>query len=113
MWTSIWLAILGLIVGIGIGLNMPLFVPPVYSKYLGIATLAALDSVFGGIRAAISERFDNVVFLSGFIGNALVAAVLVYIGDRLGVEIYIAAIVAFGVRLFHNLAAIRRRLVGK
>lgn len=110
---SIWLAVIGLVVGIGIGLNLPVFLPAAYAKYLGIAILAALDSVFGGIRAAMEENFDNLVFLSGFIGNALMAALLVFIGDRLGVDIYIAAVVAFGVRLFHNLGVIRRHLVGR
>lgn len=113
MWLSIWLAVVGLVIGIGIGLNLPIFLPAVYVKYLGIAILAAMDSVFGGIRAALEEKFDNLVFLSGFAGNALMAALLVFIGDRLGVDIYIAAVVAFGVRLFHNLGVIRRHLVGK
>lgn len=113
MWLSIWLAVVGLVIGIGIGLNLPVFLPAAYAKYLGIAILAALDSVFGGIRAALEEKYDNVVFLSGFIGNALMAALLVFIGDRLGVEIYIAAVVAFGVRLFHNLGIIRRYLMGR
>ncbi|MFZ5899725.1 small basic family protein [Desulforudis sp. 1088] len=111
MWMSIWLAVIGLAAGVVIGLNLPLFLPQFYSKYLGIAILAALDSVFGGIRAAMDDRFDNLVFLSGFVGNALVAALLVFIGDRLGVDLYIAAVVAFGVRLFQNLAIIRRRLI--
>ncbi|MDA8097837.1 MAG: DUF1290 domain-containing protein [Desulforudis sp.] len=110
MALSIWVAIIGLLVGIAIGWNIPLFIPAAYGKYLGIAVLAALDSVFGGIRAAMDDKFDNVVFLSGFVGNALMAALLVFIGDRLGVEIYIAAVVAFGVRLFQNLGIIRRHL---
>lgn len=113
MWLSIWLAVIGLIAGVGIGLNLPLFLPQAYSKYLGIAILAGLDSVFGGIRAAQDDRFDNVIFLSGFVGNALVAGLLVFIGDRLAVDLYMAAIVAFGVRIFQNLALIRRHLFHK
>lgn len=113
MWLTVWIALIGLVIGLGIGWKIPLFIPVVYGKYLGIAVLASLDSVFGGIRAAMQDRFDNVVFLSGFIGNALMAALLVFIGDRLGVEIYIAAVVAFGVRLFHNLGIIRRHLVNR
>lgn len=113
MWISIWLAVVGLGIGIAMGLVLPVFLPVAIAKYLGIAILAALDSVFGGIRAVFEEKFDNVVFLSGFLGNALMAAILVFIGDRLGVEIYIAAVVAFGVRLFHNLGVIRRYLLGR
>ncbi len=113
MWLTVWIAVIGLVIGLGIGWKIPLFIPAAYGKYLGIAVLASLDSVFGGIRAALKDRFDNVVFLSGFIGNSLMAALLVFIGDRLGVEIYIAAIVAFGVRLFQNLGIIRRHLVNR
>lgn len=111
VWLSVWIAVVGLVIGLAVGWKVPLFIPVAYSKYLGIAILASLDSVFGGVRAALADRFDNVVFLSGFIGNALMAALLVFIGDRLGVEIYIAAVVAFGVRLFQNLGIIRRHLV--
>lgn len=108
-----WIIIFCLFLGIIIGLQLPVFIPVFYAKYLSIAVLAVLDSVFGGIRAYIEEVFDTVVFLSGFITNALLAAGLAYIGDRLGVELYLAAVVAFGVRIFQNLAIIRRYLLMK
>lgn len=113
MLIGVWIAAAALLLGIVIGLNVPLPIPQIYGKYLGIAILAAMDSVFGGIRAGMEESFDNAIFLSGFIGNTLLAAGLVFIGDRLGVELYTAAVVAFGVRLFQNLAVIRRRLIKK
>uniref|UniRef100_A0A7C2E3M6 DUF1290 domain-containing protein n=1 Tax=Ammonifex degensii TaxID=42838 RepID=A0A7C2E3M6_9THEO len=96
-----------------IGFNVPLVFPQAYGKYMGLAVLAALDSVFGGVRASMEGRFDNAIFISGFFSNALLAAGLVFIGDRLAVELYTAAIVAFGVRLFQNLGAIRRHLLKK
>lgn len=113
MWLGIFFALIGLILGIAIGLNVPLVFPQAYGKYIGLAVLAALDSVFGGIRASMEDRFDDVIFLSGFFANALLAAGLVFLGDRLGVELYTAAIVAFGVRLFQNLGVIRRHLLKK
>ncbi|MEW6771386.1 MAG: small basic family protein [Bacillota bacterium] len=113
MWLGIWLAAIGLVLGIAIGFNVPLVFPQAYGKYMGLAVLAALDSVFGGVRASMEGRFDNAIFLSGFFSNALLAAGLVFIGDRLGVELYTAAIVAFGVRLFQNLGTIRRHLLKK
>ncbi|RDV82910.1 small basic family protein [Ammonifex thiophilus] len=113
MWWGIVLVILGLVVGIALGLNLPLVIPQAYGKYLGVAVLAALDSVFGGMRASLEGRFDNAIFLSGFFVNACLAAGLVFLGDRLGVELYTAAIVAFGVRLFQNLAIIRRHFLGR
>jgi len=108
-----WLPLMGVIVGILIGLNLPFTIPPFYAKYMSIAVLAALDSVFGGMRAGLEETFDHTVFITGFFGNTLLAALLAYLGDRLGVDLYYAALFAFGVRLFQNLAIIRRHLISK
>jgi len=106
-----WLPILGLIIGLAIGWFSPFSIPAEYSKYLSVAILAALDSVLGGIRAAQEDHFDSVVFLSGFFTNILLAGILAYVGDRIGVDLFLAAVVAFGVRLFNNLAIIRRHLI--
>ena len=108
-----WLPILGLILGLAIGYFSPLSVPVAYAKYLSVGILAALDSVLGGIRAAQEGHFDSMVFLTGFFSNMLLAGLLAYIGDRIGVDLYLAAVVAFGVRLFQNLAIIRRHLLKK
>lgn len=106
--------ILGLIIGILIGVFfIPVNIPQQYSNYVAVAILAALDSVFGGIAATVQGKFDMKVFLSGFFGNALLAAVLAYIGDQLGIQIYLAAIFAFGNRLFLNFAIIRRYILNK
>ena len=113
MWFGIGLAIIGLVLGVLIGLNLPVLLPQDYAKYMSVAALAALDSVFGGIRAAMEEHYDNRIFISGFFSNTLLAAGLAFIGERLGIDLYLAAVVAFGVRLFQNLAIIRRHLLKK
>ena len=106
--------ILGLIVGILIGVFLiPVNIPQQYSNYVAVAILAALDSVFGGVAAIVQGKFDMKIFLSGFFGNALLAAGLAYIGDQLGIQIYLAAIFAFGNRLFLNFAIIRRYMLNK
>ena len=107
------LPILGLLVGLLIGTLSPLSIPPEYAKYLSVALLASLDSVFGGLRAGIEEKFDNTVFITGFFTNALLAAGLVYIGDRLGLDLYYVALLTFGLRVFQNLAIIRRYFLKK
>lgn len=104
-----WLPVLGLIAGIVVGTLFGFSVPTDYARYAAMAILAGLDAVLGAVRAEIEGRYDNKVFLSGFFTNALLAGMLTYLADRLGVELYIAAIVAFGARLFNNLAIIRRR----
>ena len=109
-----WLVVIFcMIIGLIIGFQLPIFIPLVYAKYMSVAILAMLDSVFGGIRAYMENVFDTTVFVSGFVTNALLAAGLAYLGDRLGVELYLAAVVAFGVRLFQNLAIIRRYFLRK
>lgn len=108
------LPLLGLILGILIGaFLMPYNIPYQYSNYVAVAILAALDSVFGGISATVQKKFDMKVFLSGFFGNALLAAGLAYVGDKLGIQLYLAAVFAFGNRLFLNFAIIRRYLLNK
>ncbi|MBQ1914369.1 MAG: small basic family protein, partial [Selenomonadaceae bacterium] len=90
------LPVLGLLVGLILGSISPLLIPMAYAKFFSVALLASLDSVFGGLRAAINEKFDNAVFISGFFTNALLAAFLVYMGDRLGIDLYYVALLAFG-----------------
>lgn len=113
MWTGVTLAVVGLTLGVLVGLNVPMVLPQAYAQYLGLGVLAALDSVFGGIRAALDNRYDNHIFITGFFSNILLAAGLAYIGSKLGVPLSTAAVVAFGVRLFQNLAIIRRHLLKK
>lgn len=111
MWAEIWLAVLGLAAGIAIGLNLPFTIPDAYARYISVAALAALDSVFVGISAAFEERFDNKIFITDFFSNALLAAGLAFTGEHLGIDLYLAGVVTFGVRLFQNLALIWRHLV--
>ena len=83
-------------------------VASLYAPYLSLATLAGLDAVLGGVRAGIEGRFQNDVFVSGFVLNTLLAAGLAFFGDRIGVDLFLAAVVAIGTRVFLNLSLIRR-----
>ena len=104
-----WLVI-GLLAGLVGGMYLPVGLPAVAARYHSVALLAALDSVFGGWRGRLEGNFHTLIFVTGFFGNALLAAILTYIGDRTGVELYLAAVFALGVRIFLNLGAIRRLL---
>lgn len=104
-----WIIPLGFILGIVLGLLSPFTLPIVYARYLSISVLAALDTTFGGLRASLEGTYDNGVFITGFFTNALLAAGLVYLGDRIGVDnLYFAGVAAMGIRLFQNLGIIRR-----
>ena len=104
--------IIGCILGALIGINAPI-ISYTYSSYLAIAIVAALDSVFGGVASVVQKKFDLKIFLSGFFGNAILSMALTYLGERLNVDIYLAAIIVFVGRMFTNLAIIRRYYVDK
>jgi len=104
--------ILGCVLGALVGMNAPI-ISYTYSSYLAIAIIAALDSVFGGIAAVIKKNFDLKIFLSGFFGNAILSILLTYLGEKLNVDIYLAAIIVFVGRMFLNLGVIRRYYVEK
>ena len=108
-----WLPLLGLILGIALGVLTDIQIPAVYENYLSIAVLAALDTMFGGIRAQLQQVYDDKVFITGFFFNIALAAGLAFLGVHIGVDLYLAAIFAFGVRLFQNIAVIRRILIAK
>jgi small basic protein len=103
---------LALVAGIVLGLILRPTVPTWLEPYLPIAVVAALDSVFGGVRARLDGIFDAKVFVVSFISNVLVAALIVFLGDKLGVgsQLSTAVVVVLGIRIFGNAAAIRRHL---
>ncbi len=104
--------VIGCILGAVIGIYAPM-VPYTYSGYLAIAIIAALDSVFGGLASTLKKQFDLKIFVSGFFGNAILSILLTYLGQKLNVDIYLAAIVVFVGRMFNNLAIIRRYYLDK
>ena len=108
------IGIAALVAGIVLGLVFHPSVPEVVQPYLPIAVVAALDAVFGGLRAYLDRIFDSKVFVVSFVFNVLVAALIVYVGDQLGVgtQLSTAIIVVLGIRIFGNAAALRRRLFG-
>jgi small basic protein len=106
------LAVLALLAGVALGVLIDPTVPVWLLPYLPIAVVAALDAVFGGIRAKLDGIFDDKQFVISFVSNVLVAALIVYLGDQLGVgsQLSIGVVVVLGVRIFGNVAAIRRHL---
>ena len=106
------IAVLGLLGGILLGLIFKPDVPLGFEPYLPIAVVAALDAVFGGLRAFLDGIFDDKVFVVSFVSNVLIAGLIVYLGDQLGVggQLSTGVIVVLGIRIFSNVAAIRRHV---
>ena len=101
---------IGLVLGVVLGLVLDPTIPPMLQPYLPIAVVAALDALFGALRAHLDGVFSDRVFITSFVFNVLVAAFLVFVGDQLGVgsQMTTAVVVVLGIRIFSNTAAVRR-----
>ncbi len=104
--------ILGLLAGLALGLLLDPTVPLWLQPYLPIAVVAALDAVFGAVRARLDGLFEAKVFVISFVSNVVIAALIVFLGDQLGVgaQLSTAVVVVLGIRIFGNAAAIRRHV---
>ena len=106
------IAVIGLVLGVVVGLVVQPGIPTGLVPYLPIAIVAALDAVFGGVRAMLDGIFDDKVFVVSFLSNVVVAALIVFLGDKLGVgsQLSTGVVVVLGIRIFSNAAAIRRHI---
>lgn len=110
-------AILGFAVGILLGLYVPLNIPVEYSRYTAVAILGVIDSILGAIRADMRREYHSSIFISGLIINMVIAVIITYLGDRLSLDLYLAIVIAFTIRMMQNIATIRyaflERFLGK
>jgi small basic protein len=106
------IGIIGIVLGVALGLLLRPDVPLWMEPYLPIAVVAAMDAVFGALRAFLEGIFSDKVFVVSFVGNVLIAALIVFLGDKLGVgaQLSTGVVVVLGIRIFSNVAAIRRHL---
>lgn len=108
-----WYAFIGLFIGIVAGYMWPYALPPQYGRLLAVAVMAGMDTVLGGVRASMEGTYDEEVFISGFFVNGLLAAFLCYAANMIGIDLYLVAILIFGMRVFQNLTIIRKLYLGK
>jgi small basic protein len=106
------LALFGLLVGALTAVLLQPSVPQDLSRYVAMSVVAAVDAGLGGVRSYLERTFNDRIFVIAFLSNAAVAVFLVWVGDQLGVDLVTAVVVVLGVRIFQNLAAIRRRVFG-
>jgi small basic protein len=106
------IGIIGIVLGVTLGLLLRPDVPLWMEPYLPIAVVAAMDAVFGALRAFLEGIFSDKVFVISFVSNVLIAALIVFLGDKLGVgaQLSTGVVVVLGIRIFTNVAAIRRHL---
>jgi len=105
------LPLLGLIFGLLLGLFLNVDIPAAYSTYVAVAILAILDSIMGAIVANMKNEFNIRLFVTGLFGNGLIAVSVAALGDQLDLPLNLAAVFAFGNRIFLNFSVIRRMLL--
>ena len=62
---------------------------------------------------AMEGDYDNTVFLSGFLVNMALAVFFCYAGILMDIDFYLVVILVLGMRIFNNLAIIRRLYLKK
>ena len=102
-----------MIAGVVLGLLFPFGIAAEYSQYIAIVILALMDSLLGGVSSMLRKCFDVSVFVSGFIGNTILALGLTFLGKKLDVDLYLVALLVFGTRMFNNFSVIRRHYLSK
>lgn len=101
------------ILGVFLAIAFDLYIPQSLSTYAAIVIIAALDAVFGAFKSVLSDRYDSVIFISGFVGNSLLAALMVFFGKKIDLDLYIPVIVVFTIRIFNDFAFVRRYYLKK
>ena len=108
-----YLIILGLSLGLVIGAFLQINIPPELTRYSAVAIIGVLDSLFGAIRASIEKKYSTTIFLSGLAFNMIIAVLITFIGDKLNLDLYLAILVAFVIRIFANVGIIKTTAFGK
>lgn len=102
-----WLIIIGILVGIAVGIYTPMEIPVELARYTAVGILGIFDSILGAVRADLQKKYNTTIFLSGLLFNMILAILITYLGDRLGLDLYLAVLVVFTIRIFQNIATIR------
>lgn len=108
-----YLVVLGLALGLIIGGFLRFDIPPELARYTAVAIVGILDSLFGAVRASIEKKYSTTIFMTGLLFNMIVAVLITFIGDKLNLDLYLAILVAFTIRIFANIGIIKTTAFGK
>jgi len=104
---------IGILLGILVGSFLKINIPPEYARYTAVAILGVIDSIFGALRSETKYKYDSVIFVTGLLFNMALAIFITYVGDKLNVELYLAVVIAFIIRIFLNIGIIRTTSIEK
>ncbi len=105
--------IVAAVLGVLGAIAFDLYIPPALSSYAGVVIIAAIDALMSAYKALLRDKFENLLFLTGFFGNSILAALLVFFGKKIGLDLYYAVIIVFTMRIFSDFSFIRRYYVKK
>jgi len=108
-----WYVLIGLIVGVVAGIFSPLTIPIAFARYTAVGILGIFDSILGAIKGDLQGKYNPAIFISGLLFNMILAMVITFLGDRLGIDLYLAVIIVFTFRIFGNIATIRYSFLGR
>lgn len=108
-----YLIIIGLTLGLLIGGFLQFDIPPEYTRYTAVAIVGILDSLFGAVKASFEKKYNTSIFITGLGFNMLVAVLITFIGDKLNLDLYLAILVAFMIRIFANIGLIKTTTIDK
>jgi small basic protein len=108
-----YLIVLGLLLGLAIGGFLQFNIPAEYARYTAVAIIGIFDSLFGAIKASGEKKYDTTVFVTGLAFNMIIAVLITFIGDKLGLDLYLAILVAFMIRILANIGIIRTTTLDK
>lgn len=106
-----WISLIGLIVGIVIGIFWPMTIPLAYTRYTAVGIIGLFDSIVGALRANVQGKYNASIFISGLVFNMLLAMSVTYLGDKLSLDLYLAVLVVFVMRLMKNIGRLRYGLL--
>lgn len=109
----ILIPVLALIVGVLLGALVSEQVPQLLAPYMSVAVLAGLDSICGGSRSYLEGKFQQDIFVSGFLFNIVLAMFFVWLGVNIGLNLMLAAALVFGWRIINNASLIRRLAISR
>ena len=108
-----YLIIVSLAFGLLIGGFLNFEIPPEYARYTAVAIVGILDSLFGAIKASVEKRYETIIFLSGLAFNMTIAVLITFFGDKLNLDLYLAILVAFTIRILSNAGSIKSTALEK
>lgn len=105
--------IAGLAIGILAGLKLNIGYNPAYAVYISLLTLAIINTIIN--MACDNFKKEMNILKSGLLlsSDLIFALLLGFIGDKLGLPIYLAAVFAFGNNIYKNIRVITNFLIQK